>query len=377
MHRILFLAALGFATAALAVNAAVPANSREGKRVEHTLGTDRSVAGASVLVRQPVNGDLFVAGGEVDVVATVEGDAVLAGGRVRLDAAAREDVYAAGGRVAVDASVTRNVRIAGGSVQIGPRARIGGSVSIAAGKVDVLGAVEHYLQIAAGHVYIDGPIGGDVEVAGRDIELGPNARIGGTLRYLAEQAPVLDPDAQVAGGVHRFMRETSTKFSAPPWRGLARIVLWLWTVGLMLLAAVLVAGFPEITLQMAATGRRRLGLSLVLGFVGLVVIPSAAVVIASTAVGVPIALLAGLFYLGLLLAGYVTSGILLGDAVLSRWGKDHAQRTGRRAIAAALAILLIGLIARVPIAGPVATVIALLIGMGAVLLQFRRTAPAA
>ncbi len=377
MHRLLFLIALVFAAGALGANAAVPGNSRFGQRVEHTLGTDRFIAGASVLVRQPVNGDLFLAGGELDVVATVEGDAVLAGGRVRLDAAAREDVYAAGGRVAIDASVTRNVRIAGGSVQIGPRARIGGGVTIAAGKVDVLGAVERYLQIAAGRVYIDGPIGGDVEITGQDIELGPNARIAGKLRYLAERPPVQHPEAQVAGGVSRFMAEQSKKFAVPPWRGLARIVLWLWTVGLMLLAAVLVAGFPDITLRIGTTGRRRLGLSLVLGFVGLVVIPSAAVVIACTAVGLPLALLAGLFYLGLLLVGYVTAGIVLGDAVLSRWSAAHAQRTGQRAAAAALAVLLIGLLARVPIAGALICALASLIGMGAVLLQFRRTAPAA
>ncbi len=376
MHRILVLVALAFAAAAVGSHAAVSGNSRGGQRAEHSIDADRFISGSSVLVRQPVTGDLFVAGGELDVVATVEGDVVLAGGRVRLDAAANQDVYAAGGRVAVDASVARNVRIAGGSVQIGPRARIGGGVTIAAGKVDVLGAVNHYLQVAAARVYIDAPIGGDVEIAGQDIELGPNARITGALRYLAARPPVQHPDAQVGGGVHPIKHAQSTKFNVPPWRGLARVVLWLWTVGLMLLAAAFVAAFPDTALRIAATARRRLGLSLVLGFVGLVVIPSAAAVIAFTAVGVPLALLAGLFYLGLLLLGYVSAGIVLGDAVLSRWAA-HTQWTGWRATAAALAMLLLGVIARAPIVGAIVTAVALLIGMGAILLQFRRTVPTA
>ncbi|HSG35659.1 MAG TPA: hypothetical protein VLA37_14095, partial [Sphingomonadaceae bacterium] len=229
----------------------------------------------------------------------------------------------------------------------------------------------------AGRVYIDAPIGGDVEAAGREIELGPNARIAGTLRYAAEQEPVRHAEAQVRGGIKRFEFPGSTDIKVPPWRGVSRVVLWLWTAGLMLLAAVSVAAFPDVALRVAATARRRLGLSLLLGFVALVVIPSAAAVIAVTAVGLPLALLAGLVYLGLLLVGYATAGIALGDAVLSRWGAAHAQWTGRRAAAAAVAILLIGIIARVPIAGALVALVALLIGMGAILLQFRRTVPAA
>lgn len=376
MPRISILVALVFVAAALGSHAATHGKPELWRRAEHSLDADRFVAGASVLVRQAVTGDLFAAAGELDVVATVNGDVVLAGGRVRLDAAAGQDVYAAGGRVAVDASVARNIRIAGGSVQIGPRAQVGGGATIAGGKVDVLGTVKRYLQVAAGRVYIDAPIGGDVEAAARDIELGPNARIAGTLRYAAEQPPVRHPEAQVLGGIKPFAFQRSTDFRVPPWRGVTRIVFWLWTAGLMLLAAVLVAAFPATALRVAATARQRFGLSLLLGFVALVVIPSGAVVVASTAVGVPLALLAGLVYLTLLLVGYVTAGVALGDAVLSRWGPAHAQWTGRRAAAAAVAVLLIGMLAYVPIAGVLVAVLALLIGMGAILLQVRRAVPA-
>lgn len=376
MSWISILVALVLLAPAPGANAAADGKSHVGRRAEHSLGTDRFIAGSSVLVRQSVTGDLFAAGGELDVVATVNGDVVLAGGRVQLDATAGQDVYAAGGRVAVDGPIARNVRIAGGSVQIGPRAKVGGGATIAGGKIDVLGPIERYLQVAAGSVYIDAPVGGDVEVVGRYIELGPNARIAGNLRYAAEQAPVRHPEAQVLGNVRPIAFARGKDFRVPPWRGVARVVFWLWTAGLMLLAAVLVAAFPDAALRVARTARQRLGLSLLLGFAALVVIPSAAAVVAFTAVGMPLAVLAGLVYLGLLLVGYVTAGIALGDTVLSRWGAAHAQWTGRRAAAAAVAILVIGLLARVPVAGILVTLFALLIGMGAILLQFRRTVPA-
>lgn len=341
-------------------------------RVEHSLGADRFVAGGSALVTRPVPGDLLAAGGELDVLGAVGGDMVVVGGNVRIDGATGQDLYAAGGQVGLDALVARNARIAGGRVRIGPRARIKGGATISGGEVNVLGGVESYLQVAAGRVYIDAPVGGDVEVAGDEIELGPDARIAGRLRYASEREPIRHPRAEVIGGAERIPLPRGVEYKEIPWRGVAQTVFWLWTASQMLLGAMLVAAFPDTVSRVAATARRRPGWSLVMGFVGLVVIPSAALVIALTGVGVPIALLAGLAYLALLLVGCAAAGIALGSAVLERWARAHAQRTAWRAAGAAAAILAICVIVRVPFAGPLAALVALLIGMGAILLQFGR-----
>ena len=361
-------------TLALAANAFQRDEQRAAARVEHSVGADRFVAGGSALVTRPVPGDLIAAGGELDVLASVGGDMVVAGGNVRIDGTTGQDLYAAGGHVALDAPVARNARIAGGSVRIGPRAHIKGGATISGGEVNVLAGVESYLQVAAGRVYIDASVGGDVEAAGEEIELGPSARIAGRLRYASQREPIRHPGAEVHGGLERIALPRSVELDEMPWRGIARTVLWVWTAGLMVLGVVLVAAFPGTVSRVAATARQRPGWSLAMGFVGLVVIPSAALAIAVTGVGIPLALLAALVYLGLLLVGHVAVGIALGTAVLERWGGVRAQRTAWRAAVSAAAILSICAIVQVPFAGAFVALLALLIGMGAILLQFRRAA---
>lgn len=364
MFRLLALVALFLFVVASIANAREPAIPR----AERSFGADRFVAGARAIVTQPVAGDLIAAGGQVDVFETVGGDAVLAGGRVRLDAAVGQDLYAAGGSVAVNAPVARNARIAGGSVLVGPRTRIVGGASIAGGTVDLLGAVDGYVQVAAGHLYIDAPIAGDVEAVAREIELGPNARITGRLRYTSELELVRHADAKVLGGVER----SALDLRIGPDRGEARTLAGIWTAGLMLLGAVLVLAFPQTSRRVAASAREHFGGSLVLGFVGLVTIPAAALVCAITGIGLPLALVVVLAYFGLLLVGYVAAGTTLGSLALERWSAGRATRSGWRAASAALGVLVLALLAWVPFVGTVIAVVALLAGLGAILLQFRR-----
>ena len=46
----------------------------------------------------------------------------------------------------------------------------------------IAGAVGGYVQAMGGRIFINGPAGGDVQLAGDDIRLGPQADIAGTLR---------------------------------------------------------------------------------------------------------------------------------------------------------------------------------------------------
>ena len=337
--------------------------------VERDLGSDHFVAGGTVSIDKSVAGDLVAAGGNVDVSAAVGGDAVVAGGNVRLGAAIKQDVYAAGGRISVNGPVQRNVRVVGGTVEIGPEAKIGGNVTIGGGEVRVTGAIDGYLQVGGGRVLIDGPVGGNVEVGSGDIELGPNARIGGKLRYASRDELKLDTAALVRGGIERF---------SPPDDWLARSGVherggrgagWVWSIGLMVIAAILVAAFPGVYTRVRTSVRERWAFSLLVGFIALVCIPVAALISMFTVIGVPLALAAIALYLVLLLVGYVTAGISFGTMALARFQPERASRTAWRVAAAALGMLAISLLGRVPWVGSVVVLAAMLLGMGALLLQ--------
>lgn len=350
------------------------ADSASGNTVpaERKLGADRFAAGCPVSVVLPVAGDLLASGCKVEVLAEVDGDVVLMGGNVRLAAPVKQGVYAAGGRVSIDAPVQRNVRIAGGSVDLGPNSTIAGNVTIGGGKVEVDGAIGGYLQVGAGSVRINGPVAGDVELGAGKVELGPNARIEGKLRYASGEEVRRDPAAQVRGGVERIERWPA----AHRWRGGTRHRLgWVWSVGLLVIAAILVTALPQLYRRVEETARTRWALSLLVGFVVLVCAPVAALIAVISVIGIPLALLTIALYLMLLVVGYVSAGIVLGEIALQRWRADRAAKHGWRIAAAVLAMLVLSLLGRLPFVGWLITFAAMLMGIGALLLQ-ARPAPA-
>jgi hypothetical protein len=139
----------------------------------------------------------------------------------------------------------------------------------------------------------------------------------------------------------------------------------------MLIAALLVAAFPDFYAAVAQTLRSRVGMSALLGFIALICIPVAALILLFTIIGVPLALMTVALYLALLLVGYVSAGIGLGEWALSRFKSDRAGARWWRIGAAVLGMLAVSLLGRLPYAGGLVILIALLTGLGALVLQIR------
>ncbi len=337
-------------------------------------GGDRFAAACPVRIDKPVQGDAFLAGCSVDVDGAVDGDALVAGGSVRLGAPVSQSLYAMGGQVFVDASVARNARIAGGQVAFGSTSQVAGNVLVAGGDVRIDGAVKGYVRAAGAKVLINGPIGGDVVATAGKVELGPNARIAGQLRYASREEIAQDAGAQVLGGVQRLQLDSGKPGAERAARGFASGAGWIWSVGLMILAALVAGALPGFSAGVAQALDTRVWMSLLLGFVALVCVPVATLILALTLIGLPLALLALASYLALLLLGYVSAGIGLGSWALARLKSDRAEARWWRIGAAALGVLAISLLGRVPYLGALVMIGALLAGLGALLFQVQAKA---
>jgi hypothetical protein len=357
--------------AALCLAAALPV-AAAADSAEIDLDKDRFVAGGSVRQVKPVDGDLFSFGGEVDLHANVSGDAVLGGGDVRVRDRVTQDLYAGGGNVRVEAPVGRNARLAGGNVEIASTASIGGNLSIGGGSIEVRGPVGGYLQVAGGDVLIDAAIAGDVRVAAGELQLGPNARIGGKLVHHGAKVRQ-DPAAQVAGGIERApaARTGQQERASLHRRGIGG---WIWSLGLIGLAGLIAAVFPAGSRAIGAGLREDPAIGLLLGFIALVCVPIAAVVLAVTIIGIPLALAVLLLYFLMLIVGYAAVGVVIGDAALAQLRSQDAQRIGWRVGAAMTAMLALALLTRVPYLGGLVAFVALLAGVGAIVLALKSRA---
>ncbi len=366
---------------ASAANEAASAPGTPAVRVRD-FGGDHFVLGGAPRIEQPVSGDLFVAGGNVDVDAPVAGDAVVVGGNLRLAGAVGRNVYAAGGRVVIEAPAGHNLRLAGGQIELRPKATVAGNLSVFGGQITLRSAVKGSVQVGGGRVFIDAPIDGDVVGGAGQLELGPNARIGGKLSYRSGNTLIRDPAAQVAGAVEQLTVPLGASAPAPQRKrhmereGRSHFAFTggsiVWSLGLMLLAAVLVAALPATALRVAGTWRSRFGASLLWGFIVLVCWPVGAVLLLITLIGAPVALVAILLYPVLLLLGYVSSGVALGQWALQRAKPEATAQPNWRIGFAALGVLALALLAWVPLLGMLVALLAVLAGLGAMALQFQR-----
>lgn len=360
---------------ALCLALGAQAASAQGESAEHDSGSSHFVAGCPVSVKNPVAGDLVATGCDVEVLAEIGGDLVALGGGLRLAAPVKGGLYAAGGHVSLEAPVAGNVRIGGGKVYLGPSATVGGNVGIGGGEVEIEGAIAGHLEVGGGTVRIDSAIGGDVEVGAGEVELGPNARIDGKLVYSGDEEIERDPAAQVRGGIERaehnghwtvrHQKEREHGYGYPWTHG------WAWSIGLMLLAALLGAGLPHLGDALATTAHKEWGLALVIGCVMVVCVPVVALIAAVTLIGIPLAVILVALYLLLLLLGYVFAGITLGNVALGRWRADCSADNGWRIGAAALAMLSLSVLGRLPLIGAFITLAAMLTGVGLLILQTR------
>jgi cytoskeletal protein CcmA (bactofilin family) len=284
--------------------------------------------------------------------AVVVGNSTYIGGVVDISDPVQGGLRAAGGRITVSAPVSGNAHLAGG-------------------KVTVSGAIKGNLRAAGGRIVIDGPVGGDASVAGGKLELGPNARIAGSLRFHGGDL-VQDPAAQVMGGIeHLGGRKHEYHFTPIGRFGHG----WIWTAGLMVLAAIIAAALPGPTRRMADELRAHPWHAPLLGFIALTCIPVAAVLVMITVIGIPLGLLALMGYVALLLVGYVWLCVVVGGLLLDRFKADAASLATWRVGAAVLAMLVLALLARLPIVGGLVVFAALLIGVGMIVAATLRRAP--
>lgn len=344
----------------------------DGDSVARQFGPDYFGAGGMLNLTDPIAGDAFLAGGRVAIASEVRGDLVVAGGEVSVGGSVGDDLYAAAGNVKLDAIVAGNARIAGGDVTVGPATVVTGALSLTGGRVEFEGDTHGYLQAAGGKVRLNGIVRGDAEVRAEEIELGPDARIGGRLVIYSSAKPTIAPGATIAGGTefHEVTRDRYFQQSRDTVGAVARgIGSALWFAGVFVASALFLFVLPEFSSRAAAAVGREPLKAIGLGAAVLICVPVIAVLLLITVIGIPLALLLLPLYLILLFLGWVTTALFIGQRALSFARPAAVQSTGWRLLALLAALLLLSMLAHVPYVGGWIKFLALLAGIGALVWQ--------
>jgi len=373
------IAALMLAMAALAPSAAQAGDIwRAGASVSVNAEGEPDVwaAGASVTVRGQVAQDIWAAGAIVDINANAGTDVWAAGSRVSVAGRIGEALNVTGAEVDITARVGGRARVAGAQVSVSPDALLNGDLRAAGALITFLGRSGADVSLSGAEVTFDGHTTGDVIIRAQEVRIGEAASIGGDLEIYSDQKPDIARQAQIGGRLVSLGLEDADWPDGEGFPGLLMVLVapLIFAVSafiLGLLAVWLARGAVEQTID---TFVERPGGSLVRGIITLLALLLGAALMAAAVVGLPLGV-ALLFTVPVLtLSGLASAALSLGEWIANRAGEPRSAggRIGLLALGMA-ALTLAGLI---PVLGAVLVLLAILIGLGAVVITVRaRLAP--
>jgi hypothetical protein len=325
------------------------------------------MTGAEVRIDRAIDGDLVAAAGRIHIDQPIGGDAVLGAGSLEIHAAIGEDLRAAGGIVTIGSPVHGDAMIAAGRITLSRNAEMHGHVWLAGSSVTIDGRSKASMKVYGRDVALLGENYGPLDISAERIEIRGSARVYGDIVYSSRTDVAIDPGAKIMGTVTRTpgpLQVGQTSTGIPGLKPLRPLLL----VALFAAGVLLSALFPTFTRNsvrtLAAAPVKSLGLGSALFFS----VPPVAVLLIITIIGIPVGLALAAVHAIALVVGYLIVGFLIAQK-LAQLLHRQPQAYGWRVAFLAAALVLLALAASIPYAGPLALVVALAAGLGAMVLQ--------
>lgn len=359
----------------LLVTVASAANNETKPRVvvlakDEVVNKDYFAAGDSVTLSGTVNGDAYLAGSNVIVEGTVNGDLIAAGGMVDIRGNILNNVRVAGGQIVVSAKIDKNLTVAGGSVNITDSAKIGGSLVAGAGTLSVFAPIGKSVNIGTGQATFGNTIGGDITAGAGQITLTPNAKVSGDLTYWSQSPAQIQPGAQILGKTTHNLPPAKVVERARPARILGiftGVSLAFKIVGLLsalIIGLLLLKFFPIYTQRTVDVIAQKPWASLGIGFLTAVLTPIVLVILLITVIGIPIAMILLVTFLVVAYFAKIFVSLVFGQKFLQLFGQKIGSGWSLLS-----GLVIYGLITVVPILGWIVTILVVLFGLGAILLE--------
>jgi len=323
-----------------------------------TVDDNLFATGDAVIIDGIVNGDLIAFARRVTINGTVKGNVLTGASSVDVPGMVEGSIVAGGQTILISGNVAHNVVGFGQSITIGKEASVGGDAAGFGNETHMNGKLGHSFY-AFGMADIAGSVGRNATFRGANISVLPSARITGDLTSYVPRAENVhvDPGAMIGG-------KQSVELPKP---GPSRYATFgFYFSQLLHVAAAFVAGF---LLLLIAPSLRRLGFSDIIsvlksggiGFLLVFATPIAALCVAITVIGLPLAFVGFVTWLlGLYLAKIVVANFI-GRTLLASQG----DRMTSVALGLLVGLVLIFIAINLPYVGGLIHFVLVLIGFGA------------
>lgn len=316
------------------------------------------IAGSNILVAGTVRGDLFCAGANIDITGTVEGDVICAGQAVRITGKVLGDIRVAGQSIELTGDVQGSATAMGESVIFAPESNIVRDATVAGSRVHLEGTIGRDVLGGAESMQVSGKVGRSIDAEVLALTLDSTAQVGSDLNYRSESPAEIANGATIAGQTRFTEIENNRQDGAALrfWAAVYGFVAML-IIGL---AALLFA--PRALDTVGAAVRTRSVFSFASGAALLIVVPLVCFVLLTSVFGIPLAIVAFLIWAAGLIASYVFAAYAIGWWAVAKF---NWPKRGRRLASLVYGLLVMAVIGIIPVVGPVAIFLLMLVGFGA------------
>ncbi len=240
-----------------------------------------------------------------------------------------------------------------GSVVV-DREESAGDVVVVDGDVTVRGEVNGDVVVLSGDITIRGSVAGDVVALSGLATLGRRGRVAGDLVY-GDDEPVRARGSRVEGEVKKIEFGDASIIGA--------IAFWIgFTVSMLLLGLLLLLLAPRAGEAVARTGKDKPLIAALVGLLAFFLLPVIAIAACLTVIGLPLGIVLLLLVVPLYVIGYLTTALVLGRLILKK----------ARILAFVVGLVILQLLTLIPIAGGLIGFLAVIFGLGVLLLTLLR-----
>ncbi len=353
----------------LSTNAGFALVARKGDSItissDEVINEDLYLAGDIIIMDGTVNGDLWVVGGTITIRGRVRDSVFAAGRKVTVLGNVGHGIKAGGQTVTIGGNVTGDLVLAGSDISIDRDANIEGDFLFGGREILIDGPIEGYILGGGSMVIINSSVQENVRLGVKNLTLTKAARIGGNLTYYSENEATIQPGAQIVGSTtHHFpeyRNEIKKIFPFVLLAGIVGKIVGFFMSLIVGLAFILFA--PKWMESMADSIQKKTGVSAGWGAVILFAVPVGIVIAMTTVVGIQLATITLFLYLVAISISQIAVSLFIGRLII---GQGKSIETKALMFGAfALGLFIIRLIRFIPVAGLIVWLVAILFGLGA------------
>ncbi len=335
-------------------------------------------AGSNLTVEGKVTGDVFCAGQSITISGEVAGDVICAGQSINVSGKIGGSLRAAGNAINLTGQVARNVMAFGAAIVTTASSTVGWDMLTVGAFAQISGNVGRDLYGSLGQATLAGQIGKSVNLRFDErnnrkadqpaLTIAGTAVINGDLKYTAKLDAAVDAKAKIKGQTLRTMPKAfaqKSDFKRTGWYwGKLISIFSAWVLGL-----VLISFWREQVLKITDLMLNKIGPSLGWGVLALLLTPIIVFILLITIIGLPLAFITfGLWLIAIYLSKILV-GILVGRSLLNNF---WLAKKDSLILAMVIGIIVSYLIFAIPFIGWIIALLAVLWGLGGIMLALKK-----